>query len=390
MPKKSNTKTIARKPRKGIRRRANKPADRCKKSIIQKNVTTVECNTLFTVRFAPKIGYQVLDEVNPFEKEVPGIAGDLLRSINCALKVLFNEKPLKIDPEISHSELMEKLIDILNKRIVPAGFKYNIERKEGYEYVIVLYKEMDFDWCWHYFCIQNIIKQLEKDNPALLKIYLSALNGLRKVTNIPTWFGGNCYGYDVLIEDDFGFEDHLANNFDMDDPDDEEGKNELIACREDYKNGEAKKYMELICKASYKVKGLRAQLCRFRTNPAIRKLIDKILTIVETGISIYEFDYDPLNSDEGEYWDGEPLQLNQQLTIVWGEDDPIFKCNAEQIDLHAGEFGVIGPSLFITLDHKLNKKHFENLDKKINFWLLIRDLFQYNYQIHRNPLKKVK
>lgn len=386
MPTKIKSKSTSSKVRKRTGRGKNKKKPGCQRSSRAKKSTAAEfSSTLFTVKLQPKIAYQIKDEVSPFEAPLNDMARQLLASLNYGLKALGKKEFIRTAAKMEGDKIIEWCDSVLKSQVLPEGFKYNIDKDDN-GYFFVLYKVLDFNQHWHYFQIKPIVKYLENKDKKLLGLYLSALNILRTSCGICTWFGGNNYGYESMIGDEWSFNDYI-NNFDTEDGDDENVRQEWIDCREGYISGDANKAEYLICKANTDINALKRGLRNYPLQNSVARLIRKIIAIAELDMNIYDFQYDSYNTGE-DYYDGEPLRLIEQVTIIWEEDDKIFDIECEHLDIHAGEFGVMEPTVSIKMDSKLKLHEFSGTQEKQQFFKSLTDLFNYNYKLTRKISKQ--
>lgn len=344
MPQKINRKRATQRSRNRTKPGAHKAPERCRPGVrCSEEGPAIIANSFFALTLPKLKGYQtVQEEFCAFQEPVSRINTDLLGSLNRALKLLHNIPPIKVD-KLKHTDAFELIINVFESRVLPAGFKYNIERDESQNYMFTVYKAIHFEDYWHFFPIKKIVDHLEKKDNNLLQLFLCTINALRSIADFNAWFD-NLYAADMIIHDEDGANDYLLRMDDLYD-NEEEGiaaGNEFMSDVEAYKTGRVKQYQEAIHSSNYDINKIAAGVKKYRSNNKIASWIKQALDLLQDGQCLNNFKYSGLADED--YGDG-CVRLEDQVTILWSETDSVFKITAEYMDNEAANFGVEQPFL---------------------------------------------
>ncbi|MGN6435974.1 MAG: hypothetical protein ACTHMM_05545 [Agriterribacter sp.] len=287
--------------------------------------------------------------------------------------VLTGNEISKFDPLAAGVDLGKSLFLITQrmKEAVPHGYHISIDKNiDSSGYCFTIYKEVDFQQYWHYFNIEPVIKYLEKKDPELLWLFVSAINALVSYCDFQTWRW--LYGFDIVV-DDWSREDYIRGWS-------ENGEHEQSLEKEfteevqKYTTGPAAKYYDFIKgkKCQKDPKKLLSEIKSLRRRNPIKNWITAAAQLVNDKWRIRDFCFD---GDASEYEDA-PVRLHDQITIIWSDDDNVYKITCEYMDNEAANFGTEAAIINFPVSKKTKAIDLQNYKEGEKWMSKIDDLFQ--------------
>ena len=388
MPQTIKHKRTARKIRRPAPKRKSQQGIRCKGSQrVQKKAPAIIGGSVYDLRLQAIPGIMVEENVSRL-KQGHYSADDYVKMYYDVMEAyrrycgLTGTEPMKMDPlskglgiGVSFSMLMSVV-----KQLLP-GMEVNIDRYDGdNKYYLSFFKEVSCNSYWHYFEIKPVVEYLAKKDKKLLLLFTRALAVLMRCCGFGSWWNGNLYAYDCLLQDEFYMMDFIDSRSD-DDADHAALEEQYRSAKELYFKGKARKYQDLISAATINIKAITKEAGSYRND--IARWIKMAMELEADGLSIEDFDY---NSGEGVNEEG-CISLRDQYTIIWEEGDIVFSVTSEYMDNEAANFGAQCPVFNLPVSGMTNKIATDKIEKAMEWMKKIDRLFESYAEIIRK-LKK--
>lgn len=330
MPKTIINRSASPGTRKNSVRRNRKPKQGCQgRGRQSKKASPFIANSLFALTLKPISGINV-------ECRKSNLTG-VNRMLNDLLKC-YNKIVPAGNPAIPHYYPVDKKVECIMKLIrqaIPKPYKINIDQIKG-AYCVAVYAYCPYKNYLPAIQVGPAILKLKDDYPALHDIFLMFLKSFIRTTKVDTWWD-ELYSMGIESLDDMTCQD---------DPQmDQEFVEEAIADIKIYREGDAAYYQQKIL-AGKRIKStpeILRMVGRLRRKNPVIKIIEDGCKIIDTGMNMFKYRYQPDGEKNEDGWDIEPLRFENQAMIFWNADG---HCSAEYdqwIDMQAGEGGVDEP-----------------------------------------------
>lgn len=364
MSKKAITKRPSLRARASTKRRASRSAAPCPGQRATPSTVAVLGNSLFAIRFREKPGPEVffstmgyrLDDVDVFYK---GVLKSLAR-----LHFLKEGKPLTFDPirkglsyPVSITWMLRRI-----KEMIPAGCDFNIDRdKSGYRIVVYRYCNFRPEWC--VLEVGPAIIKLQKENSALLHLFLSFLRAFGERCTVELWDRG-LMGNSLEMLDD--------NVLQMEGDSSPEEIADIKKTIQEYRSGLPAKWAKMIRKArKVSPRALQVHAQRFKAGNPIANLIFQGAELLKPEFRLYDYLYYACGEEDyGCY-----LHLLDQAAIIWKAGDHLIHEHESYLDAEAQE-GIMQPVAYVCIDDKTTSADLTKLRSKSSWPLQLQDYFR--------------
>lgn len=386
MPKTITRKRIARAVRKGINAGKNQSRPRRTRSNgTAEKAARIIANSLFALTLKERPAIEIADKLSTKKQlhldsddDFYKIYKDLLKILHHAIPLITGEKT-KFDPLTEGFDIgfaMHYIIKCFENNIQPKGYDYSID-KDGNGYYFTIYKECDFKEYWHAFEIQPVVHYLKK-NKALHDLFISFIRSLMLYTDIQLWWQGTIAFADEWLEERIVY---MEEEGEIEEPEDlEKAKSTLHS----YKQGEAKKYQNLLTRAAtFSPEQLLQKLQRFNARNKVVIWMKEACVFMQLPGNMSDFHYPEFIEDIS---DGEGLHFPDQASIIWAWDEYATMAG-EWMDDVANNCGVIPPLLNFHITTETKSFDFAEFDKRSG-WPHELTIIQTKYNALVESIKK--
>jgi hypothetical protein len=378
MPQTNTYKNIAPRTRKGTIRRTHRTGHGCTQRnrkdpapscIIADSISALKLQPIPGIFIAQKIE-EGINEHDDYEKMYHDLFGAYYRY--CELSKI---ECSRFDPLASGLDMGKSMFVITQrmKDIIPKGCELNIDRDgDDGDYFFSIFKEVDFGSYWHFFNIGPVVQWLEKKDKNLLKAFIAIISALLQYCDFDIWFSGNLYAFDmVLMDEAYGY-DFVYNS-----SDDDEERIRLFdvynKTKERYSRGDIYQYAEKINHNHLSLQWVEKTLMGYRKKTPLINWLLQAKDFINDRLCLRHFIYNP-GFEENEV-DG-CLKLNDQITILWSDNDMIFQITSEYMDNEAANFGIQIPIFNIPVAKNSRFIVTDKLPIAEKWFRKIDDLFQ--------------
>lgn len=373
MPTKAKYKRSTRESRKRAERRAPGPAPARRGGTKPKDPEFI-ADSIYALKLKPKTGVDVyfnfrgfyaqeIRDADRFYKDICGAFCNLYKQVKGED---FGDPTKRLN--MTRADAIWFMINCIKSNLLPSGYSFNFDFDElcakDSDYYITIYNECDWSEHWNVFDIGPAVKKMQKENPALLKLFFSFLKKFAKTCGIDFWNEGfmgaelECMEEHLLEQDEY-FED----------------KETAMACREEYesyRNGEIASIRKQIAGArNLDAAQLASAAKRFKQNP-ITKIIQNGAEVIKPGYSIMQYRYISVSENERPYF---YLDLESQLNIIWNFSDYLTQMQKDALDSAAAEGGFQYPLFSVKITSKTKDIDFLKYKEAVRWPTLLHNFF---------------
>lgn len=398
MPQKIKHKRTAQRSRKGINGRKNDTGNGRQAGRTKKEASRVIANSIFALTLLPKPSLEVLNKTGGSGWSYSGQRDDdyyqmyeeLFQAYRAGIKIVTGE-PTFMDPLKEGFDIGFALSYVMNgfkNNILPKGFDFNIDRGHDGSYYFSIYSVCPFPEYWHCFEVAPVLRRLRKINKKLHDTFIIFLSCFMKHTGISGWWNGGMGYAEYQLEEELNAWDEYHTDDDTDE--DAEGSNNAnynaaVETYESYKNGEAHEYAVLIKKTkAISTEHLLKKLQRFNSRNPLVVWMKEVCDFMKMPYCVQDFYYDEIMED------GEGLEFDQQVSIVWDFDDAYSSCQKSSIDSVASCCGVYPPIASIALTDVSKELDLDWLKNAAAWTEKLTNLYDSFNSILNKSYKKIK
>lgn len=374
MPQTINQKRTAQRTRKGAHGRNNKAGKGCQGgSRTKEKASGIIANSIFALTLKPRPSLEVVDKIGRTSRSYYSdtddyyqMYEDLFAAYKVGVKICTGEAtymdPLKEDFGIGFA--LAYLMNGFKSNILPKGFEFNVDRGNDGYYYFTIYACTPFAEYWHGFDIRPVVHKLRKENKPLHDLFIVFLRSFMAKLNIPGWWnGGMGYAEYQLMEELQNWDEYNGDHWDEAGKKEGEDNAAFHQAQFDYHSytsGEAKEYQQLIEKAKPRsAESLLQSLGKFDKRIKIVRWMKNACELMKEPYRIEDFEYAEMMDE------GEGLEFNQQVTIIWDWDDNYTRQQSLSIDATAQGCGVYPPVISLAVTPVSKKIDIEWLKKGV-------------------------
>lgn len=352
MPKESTHKKIARPTRRSVNgRTARRPSARKPgRGRRAAGATTSGGDTLFTIRFEERSGAEVFGNMEGLDKKrMLTLYENLLACYARAHELIYGSE-LDRDFPVRNDSLPRQLAFVIHnfRQLIPREFDIKIDWDEDKNrYQFVLWQECFTSECWHFIEVGPALLKLYRENRQLHDLFVEFLRALRVDAGVCLW---DEWSMGSIIEGVIDLFDWMNENYMV------EIEDEALDAYILYNWLEPAEYSRLIMsQPPSNPMHIQKRAARFKPGNPIANLIYQGAELLKNGYHIR--DYDCFSDDD--YFG---IDIRSQFTIVWNQDDIVFRNTCEDLDTSAQE-GVQPFTLCIPISPDTNSIDFGALNE---------------------------